>query len=245
MFVSTKAVEAALVAPCPSPHAKLLLVILAACVDGKLQCFPSLATLCERSGIKSERTVQVHLQALAGIAPEGQPRADPPLLRIETDEAPNGRRTSNVYTVLLAVEGAQPAAPADRPRRRHPNAFKRKAGAVGGSVDKTGGKASDTPQILRGHPANPAGTYPAKSAGLEPLPIKKNACVRTTACPVGGQPSHGTDPDRATRRPGLRYALPAAPVIAGPKKRLPDNEAAAGFSELAERLRNPARSTIG
>lgn len=236
MFVSTKAVEAAILAACPSSDAKLLLVILSASVDGKLQCFPSLATLCERSGIKSERTVQKHLQALAD--------ATPPLLRIEADQAPNGRRTSNVYTVLLAVEGATPAAAMDRPRRRHPNAFKRKGDPVGKAVDKSGEKVRDTPQNLRGHPAKSAGTYPAKSAGLEPLPIKKDACVRTTACPVGGQPSHGTEADRTTRRPGLRYALPAAPVLSS-RRPLPDKEAADGFRALAETLRKPTRSPIG
>lgn len=121
MFVSTKAAEAALLANCPTPHAKLLLVLLASTVDGNLQCFPSLSTLCARSGIRSERTVQAHLKELAKAG----------LLRIEQDEAHNGRQTSNVYTVLLEVEGATPAAPFDRPRRRHPNSFKRPVGKSG------------------------------------------------------------------------------------------------------------------
>lgn len=229
MFVSTKATEAAILADCPSPQAKLLLILLAATVDGKLQCFPSLGTLCARSGIKSERTVQAHLQALAD--------AQPPLLRIESDEAPNGRRTSNVYTVLLPVEGATPAAPMERPRRRHPNAFKRRQGAVDKSVGKAVTKGADTPQNLRGHPAKSAGTYPAKSAGLEPLPINKNT-RETTEAPE----TVPTGPDGRALK-GRRYVVPGgAPVKAaglGEEERV-----AQGLGELAERLRGSKASTM-
>ena len=226
MFVSTKATEAAILADCPSPQAKLLLILLAATVDGKLQCFPSLGTLCARSGIKSERTVQAHLQALAD--------AQPPLLRIESDEAPNGRRTSNVYTVLLPVEGATPAAPMERPRRRHPNAFKRRQGAVDKPVGKPVTKGADTPQNLRGHPAKSAGTYPAKSAGLEPLPINKNTRETTEGpetVPIG--------PDGRALK-GRRYVVPGgAPVKAaglGEEERV-----ARDLCDLAQRLRGGVR----
>ena len=232
MFVSTKATGAAILADCPSPQAKLLLILLAATVDGKLQCFPSLGTLCARSGIKSERTVQAHLQALAD--------AQPPLLRIESDEAPNGRRTSNVYTVLLPVEGATPAAPMERPRRRHPNAFKRRQGVVDKSVGKPVTKGADTPQNLRGHPAKSAGTYPAKSAGLEPLPINKNTRETTEAAKTSTTGPNGPD-----GRPlkGRRYVVPGgAPVKAaglGEEERV-----AKGLGELAERLRGSKASTM-
>ena len=226
MFVSTKATEAAILADCPSPQAKLLLILLAATVDGKLQCFPSLATLCARSGIKSERTVQAHLQALSD--------AQPPLLRIESDEAPNGRRTSNVYTVLLPVEGATPAAPMERPRRRHPNAFKRRQGAVDKSVGKPVTKGADTPQNLRGHPAKSAGTYPAKSAGLEPLPINKNT-RETTEAPE----TVPTGPDGRALK-GRRYVVPGgAPVkVAGLGE---EERVARDLCDLAQRLRGGAR----
>ena len=226
MFVSTKATEAAILADCPSPQAKLLLILLAATVDGKLQCFPSLATLCARSGIKSERTVQAHLQALVD--------AQPPLLRIEADEAPNGRRTSNVYTVLLPVEGATPAAPMERPRRRHPNAFKRKGQPVDKPVGKSVPKPSNTPQILRGHPADIAGTVPADIAGLEPLPINKNA--RET--PSTAQAVH-TGPDGRALK-GRRYVVPGgAPIKAAGLGE--EERTAQGLRELAQRLRSPAR----
>lgn len=160
-FISVKATEAALAVVCPTPAAKLLLVMLAAQVDSNLQCFPSLATLCRDSGIKSERTVQAHLKALA----------DAGLIRKEEDLAPNGRQTSNVYTLLLKVDGAKPADPYTVPRRRHPNAFKRSGKGVGKAVEK---KAT-TPQILHPPPANSAGTVPANFAPLEPKEINKNA----------------------------------------------------------------------
>ena len=226
MFVSTKATEAAILAECPSPQAKLLLILLAATVDGKLQCFPSLATLSARSGIKSQRTVQAHLKALADAA----------LLRIESDEAPTGRRTSNVYTLLLPVEGAAVAAPMERPRRRHPNAFKRRAGAVDKVVGKAGVKGSDTPQNLRGHPAKSAGTYPAKSAGLEPLPINKN--TRETTEAAKPTPNGPNGPDGLPLK-GRRYVVPGgAPVKA--RGLGEDGEVAASLLQLSARLRGSA-----
>lgn len=228
MFVSTKAAEAAILADCPSPQAKLLLILLAASVDGKLQCFPSLATLCARSGIKSERTVQAHLQALVD--------AQPSLLRIESDEAPNGRRTSNVYTVLLPVEGATPAAPMERPRRRHPNAFKRKGKPVDKSVGKPVIKRPHTPQILRGDPADIAGTVPADIAGLEPLTINKN--TRETPSAAQAVP---TGPDGRPLK-GRRYVVPGGAPIKAPG--LGEEERTAqGLRELAERLRAVRPST--
>lgn len=191
MFASTKAVEAALAADCPSPQAKLLLALLATFVGPPLQAFPSFATLRQLSGIKSEAALRGHLKALEGAG----------LLRIEQDHARNGRQTSNVYTLLVPVPGCTPAAPMDKPRRTHANGLRR---PVDKPVRKAGGKRSNTPQNMRGHPSESDPSYPSENEGLEPSHINKE----------------GEAPTNATSSPpwkGRRYAAPAAPVIAGRK----------------------------
>ena len=223
MFASTKAVEAALCADCPTPQSKLLLAIIGGYCDPRLQAFPSLNTLRERSGIKSESGLRDQLKLLVNAG----------LLRIETDRALNGRQTSNVYTVLVPVPGCTPAPPMDRPRRSHPHSVRR---PVEKPVGKLVNKPADTPRDTGGHPPQSGGTYPPQSGGLEQNQINKNAC----ATPEGPKPGAVQD---AKPWKGKRYTAPAAPVAK--VRRASDDEAAArGLSELAATLHGLARSRV-
>lgn len=215
MFVSTKAVEAALLSGAPTPEATLLLVILSSMVDGRLQCFPSMGTLRARSRIKSEATVRKHLKVLVEAG----------LLRIEADHVNTGRRTSNVYTVLLPVEGAKPAPEMDKPRRTHATTRR--------PVDKAVVNRRATPQNMRGHPSGFEGTYPAKSAGLEPQESNQRRARESEAPVVVDNPTKGR-----------RYALPHPPVIRPVGGRLSDEDAAAGLRELADRLRSSGKAGL-
>lgn len=223
MFASTKAVEAALCADCPTPAAKLLLVILASYVDPRMQAFPSFATLKARTGIKSDASLRQHLQALATDG----------LLRIETDHARNGRQTSNVYTLLVPVPGCTPAPPMDKPRRTHPHSIRR---PVDKSVAKAGERRPITPQNLRGHPSKSDPSYPSKSEGLEPSHNNKNTRTPTKA--------GGAAVDEGQPWKGKRYAAPAAPVSAVRRAFEDDGVAAAGLAELAAALRGVGRSRV-
>lgn len=218
MFASTKAVEAALSADCPTPQAKLLLALLGTFVDPRLQAFPSFARLRALSGIKSEAALRGHLKALEGAG----------LLRIEQDHARNGRQTSNVYTLLVPVPGCTPAPPMDKPRRSHPHSIRR---PVGSPVDKRGTRPAITPQNMRGHPSESAPPYPSESDPLEPSHVNKNTREASgqTGSPV---------PDWK----GKRYTAPAAPVVAV-RRAIGDREAAAGLASLAQQLRGVTRST--
>lgn len=215
MFASTKAVDAALTANCPTPASKLLLVILASYVDPHLQAFPSMATLKDRTGIRSERTLAAHVQALVKAG----------LLRVEQDHAHNGRQTSNVFTLLLAVQGCTPAPAMNKPRRTHPHSIRR---PVDRPVQKGGKRGSITPQILRGHPADIAGTYPADSAPLEPIQINQEG-ERPGPAPVN-------NPDPSPWK-GKRYAAPAAPVVNSQRGFAGIGGAGEGSAKLAESLR--------
>lgn len=222
MFASVKAVEAALHADAPSSDALLLLVILASYVDQRLQAFPSMATLQARSKLKSEATVRKHLQALVD--------ASPPLLRIERDHAHNGRQTSNVYTLLLDVDGCTPAPPMDKPRRTHRHSVR----PVGKSVDRRGTNRPITPQNLTPPPSKFAGSVPSKSDPLEPSKITKDASAK---------PEGGVDGAQVPPWKGKRYALPGAPVAAS--RRLPDDEeVAAGLRDLGNTLRSIRASRV-
>lgn len=221
MFASTKAVEAALVADCPTPQAKLLLAIIGSYCDPRLQAFPSLTTLRQRSGIKSESGLRDQLKLLEGAG----------LLRIERDHASNGRQTSNVYTLLVPVDGCTPAPPMDRPRRTHPHSIRK---PVDKPVGKPVRKAPITPRNTGGHPPQHGGTYPPQIGGLEQNQINKKGRPPTTdreTAPV----------EDAKPWKGKRYAAPSAPVAA--VRRASDDEAAAaGLAALAEQLRGVTRS---
>lgn len=220
MFASVKAVEAALTADCPTPAAKLVLAILATFVDARLQAFPSMATLQARTGIKSERTLSVHLQALV----------DAGLLRLERDFAHNGRQTSNVYTLLVPVPDCTPAPPMDKPRRTHRHSLR----PVGKSGDNPVRRPSNTPQNLRPLPANIAPSSPAKSAPLEPSKITKDA----SATPEGQPVASGQAPWK-----GKRYTAPAAPVTAGRRASEGTAWAGEGRTKLDEALKRLDEAT--
>lgn len=221
MFPSVKAVEAALSADCPSADAKLLLVILCSYVDARLQCFPALSELARRCHLKSETTVRKHLKALV----------DAGLLRIDADTARNGRRTSNVYTVLLAVPGLTPAPPADMPRRQVPHSIRPRRTIARPAVDKSVSVPAITPQNMRGHPTELVGTYPTESEGLEPNHMKKKGETPEPQGPVAS----GYD---GLALKGRRYALPAGPVRAIPGPQPTDDADRRRLQhEMAERLR--------
>lgn len=223
-FVSSKAAEAAIKAVCPTPAAKLLLIVLAARVDGNMQCFPKLATLRADTGITSDRTLNAHLQALQAAG----------LLRIETDHVPTGRQTSNIYTVLLEVEGATPAAAQSKPRRVYQNTRR----PVGKVVDKSAGKPALPRKICGVTPQNLRGTHPAKSAPLEPLQSNQEARTGdgTGFSAERRKPTPAEEAEAKTAAKalkGLRYTLPGSLAV-----REPPGETQA---QMAARLRAVVR----
>jgi hypothetical protein len=162
--------------------------------------------------------LNAHLQALQSAG----------LVRIETDHVPTGRQSSNIYTVLLEVEGASPAEPQSKPRRVYQTARR----PVGKAVDKSVGKPRLPRNICGVTPQNLRGTYPAKSAPLEPLHSNKKgkAGDGTGFCAERRKPTPEQEAAAKAEAKafvkGKRYTLPGAPAFADEKDETPQQMAA-------------------